>query len=89
MNSRPRQAVSPDNWDDQDLFDQLADWQKEGKFASLHSSKDNKWTLLIDTDPWHVMRDVSERNDRMGLRYCTGACATPQAAIRAALKDLR
>jgi hypothetical protein len=86
--SRTRQTTSVENWDDEDLFDQLRSWQEEGKFPVLHSVARNQWSLVIDTEAWHN-QSINERSDHMAMRFVTPPQDTPQNAIRAALKHLR
>jgi hypothetical protein len=69
---------------DSGLFAQLEIWRAKGYDPQLWSAPGG-WVLILDMTKWG-MRDISERNNDMLLRFNTATCATPQAAIEAALE---
>ena len=75
---------SPDSVRAAALFAQLDAWRASGYDPQLWGTP-RGWVLILDTTKWGE-RQISERNNDMLLRFNTEVCATPQAAIEAALK---
>lgn len=65
------------------VLQQLESWKAKGYAPQLHSHP-NGWSLVLTTDPWWGQREPNERDETMGLRFSSGVCATPAAAVLAA-----
>jgi hypothetical protein len=77
-------TTSPETAHAAALFAQLQAWREKGFDPQLWGNPGG-WTLVLDMTHWGV-RDINERNTTMLLRFNTELCATPQAAIEAALQ---
>ena len=70
-----------------DLFVQLEAWRARGYDPQLWGTP-RGWTIVLDMTRWGL-QEINERNNNMLLRFNTEVCATPQAAIEAALKVIQ
>lgn len=76
------------SWAVIDLFNQLETWREKGYNPQLWGMH-NGWGLVLDMTH-SGLRDIRDPNsNEMLLRFISGVCSTPQAAIEAALKVIQ
>lgn len=69
------------------LWGQLAAWRTKGYAPQLWGTPDG-WVLILDMTRWG-QQEIDERARSMCLRFNTGPCETPEAAVEAALKVIQ